>query len=192
MVDIFICQVNAAGKGNLAVNDQDLPVIPVVVVGRDDRGDGAEHLAADAKGLHFLGIAFRKGGELAGAVIQQPHIHTLSDLPLQNLQHLAPHEALPEDEVFQVDIVPRLFQFQEHPRPLVFSLGKIGDPSVGIDRKVAAGMDVLGQSCRAGILLPQIVQNALFLPDQVMGKNLAAVNQGLQGPAAPFALGPYI
>ncbi len=192
VVDVFVRQIDPAGEGGFAVDYQNFPVVTVVVVGGNDGGDGAEHLAADAQGLHFLRVALRQGGELTGAVIQQPDIHTLLHFSLQNLQDLAPHKAFPENKVLQIDGMLRFFQLYEHLRPFVFSLGEIGDLGIGVDREAAAGANVAGQACRARVFLLKLLQGILPGVNQVVGQHLASGYQGLQCSAAPFALRPDV
>ena len=49
-------------------------MVTVVVVRRDERTDGREHLALDAQFLHPAGIIVRQVGELACAVHQHAHL----------------------------------------------------------------------------------------------------------------------
>ena len=58
-VDVLIRQIYAAGEGHLAVDDQDFPVIPVVIVGGEEGLDGGKGLAADAQLLQPPGIVPR-------------------------------------------------------------------------------------------------------------------------------------
>ncbi len=41
-VDVLIRQIYAAGEGHLAIDDQDFPVIPVVIVGGEEGLDGGQ------------------------------------------------------------------------------------------------------------------------------------------------------
>ena len=56
-VDVLVRQVHAAGVGYLAVDDQDLAVVAVVVVGGDHRSDRREHLAGDAQLFQHLRVS---------------------------------------------------------------------------------------------------------------------------------------
>ncbi len=49
VVDVLICQIHAAGKAHLPVDDENFPVVAVVVVGGDEGRDRREHLALDAQ-----------------------------------------------------------------------------------------------------------------------------------------------
>lgn len=71
-VDVLVRQIHPAGKGGVAVDHQDLPVVPVVVVGGDERGDGGEGLAADAQFPQPLRVVAGKRGQLAGPVRTSP------------------------------------------------------------------------------------------------------------------------
>ena len=56
-VDVFIRQIHAAVKSGMAVDDEDLSVIPEIVVGGNQGRKGREDLAADAQGFQFPVIA---------------------------------------------------------------------------------------------------------------------------------------
>ena len=77
-------RLHPAGEGRPAVHHQDLPVVPVVVVGGDQGVQGGEHPAPDAQGLQLLGVAVGQLAHGAGAVVEHPHLHPLLDLPLQS------------------------------------------------------------------------------------------------------------
>ena len=76
-IDIFICQIYAAGKSGVSVDDHDLAVIPKVIVGGDKGQDRGEHFALDPQLIQLLGIVVGQSGEFTGAVVHDPHIHTL-------------------------------------------------------------------------------------------------------------------
>ena len=54
LVDVFVCQIDASGEAHLAVDNQQLPVIPVVEPGGHDRDKRFKHAAANAPDSSFL------------------------------------------------------------------------------------------------------------------------------------------
>ena len=57
MIDVLIGNVHAAGKGGVSIDYENLPVIPVVVVGGNEGAQGREHFAVDAQLFQLLGVA---------------------------------------------------------------------------------------------------------------------------------------
>ena len=151
MVDILIGQVHPAGKACSAVNDQDLAVIPVVVVGRYERLDFGKRLAADTKFLQFFRILRVQGGNLAHAVIHDPHVYPGFGFVRQDLQDTAPHQAFINDEVFQPDELLRLLQLGQHRFILLFPAAEELYLGMLIDREASAAAQIPAQIIRSGI-----------------------------------------
>ena len=98
-VDVFIRQIDAAGKSAEAVDHRDLAVVPVVHLHRQMRLDGIEQLRLDAITPQRLAVIRRKRGDAAGIIIDEPHIHPFLYLILEDIQHAVPHDAFCDDEV---------------------------------------------------------------------------------------------
>ena len=167
-VNVFIGQIYPAGEGGMAVNDRDLPVIPVVIVGGYKGCHGGKHLAPDAQGLESFGIVMWQGGKLAGAVIHHPHIHAGLGLLRQDFQDTAPHQALINYEILQKNEVLRLLQGFQQVGPLVLPQGIILHLCVVIHRVAAGAVQVMGQGGCAWIFLPEPVQHIPILGDAVL------------------------
>ena len=60
LVDILICQIEAAGIGNIAVNDSDLPVVPVVHHRGKCRSERVERQHMDSRRRKFFPEIFRQ------------------------------------------------------------------------------------------------------------------------------------
>lgn len=56
-VDIFVGQIDAAGKRGLAVDDQKLAVVAVIEAGGKDRDIGVERVGADAHLAQLFRVA---------------------------------------------------------------------------------------------------------------------------------------
>ena len=183
-VDVLIGQVHPAGESGMAVDDGDLPMVPVVIVGGDKGRHGGKHLAFDAQSLESFWIIMGQGGKFAGAVIHHPHIHALFGFPGKNFQDAAPHQALIDNEILQKDEMLRLFQRLEQVGPLVLPQGIILHLCVVIHRVAAGAVHIMGQGRSAGAFLPQRFQHRLVLGDAVL-RGLHQVVQPLFQDAHP-------
>ena len=156
VVDVLIGEVHAAGKAHLSVDDEDLPVVAVVVMGGDEGLDGREHPALNAQLLKAAGIVPGQGRKLAGAVVHDPDVHALGGFPGQHLEDPAPHETLVDDEVLEKDVSLCLFQLAQQLCELGFAAGEVGHLRVLVDREAAApAVEIPCQRGRAGVGLFQ-------------------------------------
>ena len=190
VVDVLICQIHAAGKAHLAINDQNFAVVAVVVVRGNKGRDRREHLALDAQRFQPAGVIPRQGGELAGAVIHHPHIHPLRCLAGQHFQNAAPHQAFVHDEIFQKDVLFCRFQLAQHFIEHGFAAVEVGGHRVGIDRKAAAlAPQIPCQRHRFGCLLLQKLHGLLILRQPGAGLSLQIQQAVLQGIVAHITFG---
>ena len=166
-VDVLIRQIYAAGEGHLAVDDQDFPVIPVVIVGGEEGLDGGKGLAADAQLFQPPGIVPRQGGDLQHPVVQHPHVHALRRLVRQNFQNTSPHIPLINDEVLQKNELLRLLQLLQQRRKLVLSLWEELRLRVGIQGKRAAAVEIAAQIVGAGGFDLRVPQHLRVLMQQI-------------------------
>ena len=81
-IDIFICQIDTAGKRCFAVDDQYLSVVPVILRCRKCRPDRRKYLTFDAELLHLFRILGRKQCKCTGTVIHQTHLDAFLHLLL--------------------------------------------------------------------------------------------------------------
>ena len=188
-IDVLVRQIHAAGKACVSVDDQDLPVIPVVVVGGDEGLQGREDLTLDAKLLHFLRVISRQKGELAGAVVHEPHIHARRRFPLQNLQNGVPHVPLVQDEILQEDELFCLFQFHKHPLEKSLAGGEIGDIRFVEDREAAAAADIAGHARYSWLPGGERLQDGRILIDLVAALDLPLSHDPLQEPVPHIPAG---
>ena len=79
-VDIFICQIDAAGESHLSVDHHNFSVVPVILAGGKSRHNGCKHMALDAVALQLLGIMVRQQGQTTHAVIEKTDFHALFHL----------------------------------------------------------------------------------------------------------------
>ena len=163
-------------------------MVPVVIVGGDERSHRGEHLAPDAQLFQPLGIVVGQGGELAGAVVHHPHLHAGGGFPGQDLQHPAPHEALVHDEIFQEDEVLGGFQLPQHLLELVLAQGEIGHVGAAEDGVAAALADVPGQRRRPCAGRFQLLLGPRRGGHQVVGLLQHGLDPFFQRPVAHVAL----
>ena len=109
-VDVFVREVDAAGVADLSVHHHDLAVVPVVHHHGDEGHHGIERDAADAVPLHPHHKILGQTQQAAEIVVDEPHVHPLRGLPLEDLLHTGPHPARFYDEKLQKDELFRLFQ----------------------------------------------------------------------------------
>ena len=149
-INIFVCQIHAAGEGGVAVDDRDLPVISIIIMCRYKRHHRRKDLAGNAQLIEHSGIVPGQQHEFAESVVYDPDIHALGCLPGQDLQNPAPHDALLHDEVLQEDEFFCLLQFQQKPAELIFSLGEVDGVGAGAGGKVVRPPQIAGKSRRSG------------------------------------------
>ena len=187
--DVLVGQVDAAGEAHPAVDDQDLAVVPVVIVGGDEGFQGGEDLAPDAQQLHLLGVIPGQQGEFAGPVVHQPHIHSGGSLALEDLQDVVPHVALIQDEIFQENEFFCLFQLCQHLPEEGVAGGEIGAVGAVEDREAAAAADIPGHACGAGGLALKGLQDPGVLVQLVAALVLPLGHDGFQQPMAHIPTG---
>ena len=109
-VDVLVRQIESAAVADVAVNDGDLPVIPVVHRHIEMGTEGVEDSCADARLFQGGTVVGGQGLEGAHIIVEQPDFHTGSRLLLENLQDGVPHLALPNDEILHEDKLLRLLE----------------------------------------------------------------------------------
>ena len=191
-VDVLVLKIHPAGESGAAVDHQDLPVVPVVVVGGDERRNGGEGLAADAQLPQPLRVVAGKRGQLAGPVVHHPHVHPLGRFAGQDLQDAAPHEALVHNEILQENEPLRLFQLPQQLLELLLAQGEVGHSRVLVDREGAAPVQVAGERRGAGGLLFQPLQGPGGGGEQVLGLLHHVGGPVPQGAVAQVALGEQV
>ena len=125
LVDIFICQIDAAGVGHLAVYHHDLAVVAVVHHQREQRHHRVKGDAADMRPLHTHHKVLGQTQQAAEVVVDQPHVHPLCRLAPQNILHALPHLALTDDKKLQKDALFCLFKVGQQYRIHGLSAGEI-------------------------------------------------------------------
>ena len=156
LVHIFVGKVDAAGIGHPTVDDGDLPVVTIVVVGRDKGAHPGENAALDAQCFQIVGEGVGQLGKLAGAVVQQAHLHALPDFFGQNVFHLVPHPAVFHDEIFQKDKLPCLLQIGKKGGKEFLTQRIIVGKGTVVGRKAACRPQIMGQACIGGMFPGQL------------------------------------
>ena len=99
-VNIFVCQIRASRMGNPPVDDQDFPMIPVVIMAGEHRMDRRIHFAADSIFFQNFRVKLRKKRQGTHTVIHDTHFHALLYLLLQHFQNFMPQISFFDNEVF--------------------------------------------------------------------------------------------
>ena len=100
-VDVLIRQIDAASKADLAVDDADFTVIPVIEPRGENGVEGIEHAYPQSlcpQDAIVMAGQCRKAPQI---VVHQPHFHALFDFSFQHFQDAVPHGAFLDDEVLQ-------------------------------------------------------------------------------------------
>ncbi len=187
-VDVFVRQIDAAGIGDAAVDDGDLPVIPVIIVGGKKGLDGGKHPALEPKILQVVAVIPGDLEKFAGAVVKKPHIHALVHLAGQNIQDLAPHGPFLNDKVFQKDGALCLLQILQEGGEKGFAGGVIGGACAAVDREAAGRGEIMDQ---AGLLRMLPAEGLLRAGgrEDALGKLRDLRQPVAQGPVADVQLG---
>ena len=194
-VDILVGQVDAAGKAGPAVDNEQLPVVPVVQPQGHHRHQPVEHPALDSLLHEGLVVVPGEGEHTAEVVIQHPDLHALGGLPLQDGQDAVPEDPGLDDEVLQKDILFRLLQLLQHPGKGLVSQGEVLGLRVGVGGTGGPALQIAGL---AGGIAPQgeevvglevllqgkkgLFQHALHPLPGALG-NVAAPNHQVENPA---------
>ena len=102
-VNVLVRKICPARMSDPAVDDQDLPVIPVVVMAGKYRVDRSIHFAPDTVLFEYLRIEIRKQRQRAHPVVHHTHLHALRYFLLQHLQNLMPQVSFFDNEVLHKD-----------------------------------------------------------------------------------------
>ena len=99
--------------GYLAVDDSDLPMIPVVEYSCKEWNHLIERHTFDAIGLKLLPVILWNVEHRTDVIINEPDIKSLRSLALQYLKYGIPHIPLVHDEVFHEYILLRTLQVSD-------------------------------------------------------------------------------
>ena len=168
-VDVLIREIHAACKADLSVDHGDLPVIPVIVMGRDEGLDGRKDLAFDAEFRKPFRIIMGQQRKFTGPVIADPHLQPLLCLLGQYGENAPPHISLMDNEEFQKNEPLCLPELLEKHREHVISKREIADVCVLIDRITAALVDECAQRKHLRLVFHHPVQRILRLRDPALG-----------------------
>ena len=137
----------------MSVDHQNFPVIPVVVVRGDKRGQRGEHFAFDSKRPETPGIIVGQKGKLTGSVIHHSHINACRRLIRKDFQHPSPHETLVHYKVLHKNKVFRRLELPKHFLKLIFPKRKISHQCFVVHRMASASLHIVGQS-RSSFVFP--------------------------------------
>ena len=148
-VDIFVGQIDTAGKRGLAVDDQKLAVVAVIETGGEDRDIGVEGMRADAHLAQLLCVAHGKPRDAAEIVVYDAHVDARRRLLAQEFQNGIPHLSGRDDEKLDEDIALCLFDLLQHRGVAAFAAWKILRVRIVIDG-VAGGREQIARVVERG------------------------------------------
>ena len=158
-VDVLIRQIHAAGKTGVAVDDANLPVVPVVEAQGQDGHKGIEDLALDPVFPKKFIVFGGKGHNAAQVVEHDPHVQPFRRLLDQNGQDAVPHDPLLDDEIFKEDVMLRFFQLLQHPGELRLAGGEVFGIGVTERRGIGIVFDVAGLIGGVHVLFGQLLHS---------------------------------
>ena len=143
-VKVFLRQIVAPGKAHLAVNDGDLPMIPVVQEDVQQGKGRVEGAAGDALlhqpfGEEHIHLAHR-----ADIVIQEADFHALGSLADENVLNFPEAGAVLHNEILHEDELFRLLQVGLHSLEGILCLGVEMDRGVFIHGPAGAVPQIPG------------------------------------------------
>ena len=188
-VYVPVGEVDSAGEGGVPVDDENFPVVAVVIVGRNEGRKGREHLAFYSEGVEALRVVVGEVYELVGSVVHHPNVDPLLRLAGENFQDPSPHFALVDDEIFGENEVLSLFELLEHLLEHILAHGVVGDVRVFVNGETAAPFDILRKGGCAGSLLPEFFEHGFVLLDFVPGLLGDLPEALLESPVPDFELG---
>ena len=97
MIDILVCQIDAASIANLTVNDQNLAVVTVVVGYRHSRNHLVKLISLDAHLAQFTRIIARQSCHATNIIIEQLDFNALGGFFDQDIQNTVPHQSFIDD-----------------------------------------------------------------------------------------------
>ena len=154
-VDILVRQIRASRMSNPSVHNQDLPVIPVIVMAGKDRMNRSVHFAADPILFKHLRIKIRKKRQGAHAVIHYTHFYTLLYFFLQHFQDLMPEISFLDNKVFHENKFPGAPQIRHQRLKLVISQRIVRRLRSVVYRAVCIFSHILSQSSDLNVFLLQ-------------------------------------
>ena len=125
LIDIFVSQVDAAGKTGPAIDHTDLTVVTVILDNIKDRTEPVEYFAFDPPSAHLLIILVWQCGKAAEAVIDQSDIHSFFSLFFKDIKDRLPHYPVIYDEIFNENKMLCLLQLMHQNRKHIISYLKI-------------------------------------------------------------------
>ena len=149
-VNVLVCQIDAACKGRMTVNDADFSVIPVILVGGQGGPDGGKHFAFNPLFPKRLRVGIGKQHQAAHAVVHNADLHTLPDLFLQDLQDAVPHFSPLHNKILHKNEMLRRFQAALHLYEHIVSQREILGRCILIDRTAGKPVHVAHQVALAG------------------------------------------
>ena len=144
-VDVLIRQIHASSKGCVAIDDGDLSMIPVILVGGKHRADGRKHFAADPLSLQRPGIMERQKHQTAHTVIHHPNLDSRPGFFLQDFHDLIPHIPPVNDKKLHKNELFGPLEFFHEPLEHILSQRKIFCICIFIHRETGCAAQIVHQ-----------------------------------------------
>ena len=132
-IDVFVCDIQTARISDLAVDDDDLSVVAVVLNGVQDGDKTVKRGATDAVRSHFFDEIQGETEKTAHIVVEDTNVHALRGFLLQDRIDGIPHLTVFDDEGFDEDIAFRFFKVGKKRFPKILTGGKMAGLRIFID-----------------------------------------------------------
>ena len=123
-IDIFVRQIDAAAESGLSVYDEDLAVIPVIVVRGKERCHSGEYPGFDSQRRKIGGVISGKFRHASDIIVHDADFHTFFYLSFENFENRVPEDAFLYDEKFKENEIFRFFQILDYIRNASSPSGK--------------------------------------------------------------------
>ena len=183
-VEVLIGEIHAARKAGPAVYDHDLPVIPVILIGREQRNDLGEDPARNTVGLQPVRIRERQQAERAGTVVHHAHFHAFPGLSSQDIKNGFQHLPAVHDEEFHEDERFRLFQFRQKRRKEIVAQRIICQLRIRIRGISAEGIHIFRQAGAQRLIGNDLLFHSRILYEIFLRKQYV-LPEAFLDPAAP-------
>ena len=136
MIDVLVSQIDTASIANLAVNDQNLAVVTIVIGYRHSRNHLVKLISLDAHLAQLTRIIARQSSHAANIIIEQLDFNALRSFFDQDFQNTVPHQTFIDDIKFQKNEFLSSPQISQHGLKHLLSDRKIARSCTVIDIRI--------------------------------------------------------
>ena len=152
-IDVFICDIQTACISDLAVDDEDLFVITIILDGVQNRNEAIERGTMNPFRFHFFGEIQGETKKTAHVIIKDADLDALLGFFLQDAVDGIPHFSVLDDKGFDKNIGLRFFKIGKKCFPKILARGKMLRRCIFEDGKTGMLFQIFDLTCMGGCLL---------------------------------------